>query len=96
MYGLLNIASLFLGFAAWTLPVLVMIRKKPVPGCGEISFSLCSLSLLYQILYNHHLVTIRDWSAVEDTHGAVVLAAVVLTIVTGLLNVLRGISLRRE
>lgn len=86
MYGLLNIGSLLLGLAAWVLPVAAMVcRQKPSLLCAA-SFSLCSLSLLLQICYTQYLVTIRDWSAIEDTHYAVVFAAAVLLSVTAILN----------
>ena len=86
MYGLLNIASLFLGLAAWLLPILVILRRKSLPGFSAASYALCCLSLLCQVLYTQHLVTIRDWSAVEDTHGAVVFCSLVLLAIAAMLN----------
>lgn len=84
MYGLLNTASLLLGLAAWALPIASLIRRKKPQTA--LSAACCSLSLLCQILYTQHLVSIRDWSAIEDTHGAVTLAAAVLVCVTAILN----------
>lgn len=78
MYGLLNTASLLLGLAAWALPIASLIRRKKPQTA--LSAACCSLSLLCQILYTQHLVSIRDWSAIEDTHGAV------LVCVTAILN----------
>lgn len=93
MHGLLNIASLLLGLGAWALPIAAILRRRR-PRCAG-SFLLCALSLLCQILYTHHLVTIRDWSAIEDTHGAVTFAAVVLVGGSVLLNLLSLWKARR-
>ena len=77
MYGWLNLASLVLGLAAWLLPVWSIFSKK-TRKVGALSFALCSISLTCQIFYTQHLVTITDWSAIEDTHFAVTFAAAVL------------------
>lgn len=84
MYGTLNLLSFLLGLAAWAVPVAAVIRKKG--GGAGLSFGLCALALLFQVVYTQHLVDIRDWSALEDTHYAVVSAAWVLMTVTAGLN----------
>ncbi len=94
MYGLLNLVSLLTGLAAWALPVVAMVKKTARSIFSEVSFALCALSLLLQIGYTQHLVTICDWSAIEDTHGAVLLAACVLFAGTAMLNTL--VALRRH
>lgn len=96
MYGLLNIASLLLGLAAWALPIAAIIRKRNTGPFTGISFGLCSLSLLFQLVYTQHLVDIRDWSALEDTHCAVVCAAVVLLSATLLLNIAAALTNRTK
>lgn len=96
MYGLLNIGSLLMGLAAWALPVAAMVSRQRPALLGAASFSLCSLSLLLQICYTQHLVTLRDWSAMEDTHYAVVFAAAVLLSVTAVLNLAAWLSFRRR
>lgn len=93
MHGLLNIASLLLGLGAWALPIAAILRRRS-PLCSG-SFLLCALSLLCQILYTNHLVIIRGWSAIEDTHGAVTFAAVVLVGGAVLLNLLSLWKARR-
>lgn len=88
MYALLNIGSLVLGLIAWALPIAsIAARRKPAPFCAA-SFALCSICLIFQILYNQHLVEIRDWAAIEDTHYAVVFAALLLLTVAAVLNIL--------
>lgn len=81
----LNIGSILLGLVAWAIPVAAICGKKHRPG---LSFALCSISLAFQIFYTQHLVSIGDWSAIEDTHYAVTLAAAVLLTITVVLNLI--------
>lgn len=89
-YGWLNLGSLLLGLTAWILPLWELRRRlsgkgtRELPGAG--SFVCCALALLFQLLYGRHLVLIRDWSALMDTAGAVVVAAGVLFAGTVLVN----------
>ena len=43
-------------------------------------------SLWFQLVYQDHLVTVQDWSALLDTSGALVRVAAVLIAVTALLQ----------
>ena len=95
MYGWLNVASLVLGLAAWLLPIWAVFSKK-AHRVGGLSFALCGFSLACQIFYNQHLVEITDWSAIEDTHFAVTLAAAVLLIGTIALNLAAWFAGRRK
>lgn len=96
MFYLLNLGSLILGIIAFTIPITLLIFKKDYQknAAAGIYISLLSslVSLFMQILYTKHLVDIEDWSALMDTQGAVVFAALVLIIVTMVLN---GILLHR-
>ena len=86
MVSLCMIGSLLLGLLAWALPMAGMAAgKKPMPLCAG-SFALCGLSLLLQLFYIRHLCAIRDFSAIDDTIGAVVFAAEILLAITGILN----------
>lgn len=92
-YGWLNLGSLGLGLLAWIIPIISLIRKhkrnyKRFNISTLVSLGSCSLSLWFQILYNHHLVEIKDWSALMDTTGALVLVSGVLVIVTIILNII--------
>lgn len=88
MAGLLNVASLVLGLIAWSLPVVSLLRTtNHWAALSIMSLTACSVSLFCQIAYNYHLVQIADWAALMDTMGAVVTAAMILLIVTLLLNV---------
>ena len=90
-YGWLNVASLVLGLIAWILPV-VNIMKYDTGGhknwvtLSILSISACAISLWFQILYNHHLVEIQDWSALMDTTGTLVRISMFLLIITVVLN----------
>lgn len=86
MVSLCMISSLILGLLAWALPVAGMAaRKKPAPICAG-SFALCGFSLLLQLVYVKHLSRIGDYSALDDTIGAVVFAAEVLLIIAAAVN----------
>ena len=93
-YGWLNLASLVLGIVAWLIPLLGIARRKTrtftrTSGIWPlISIGACSVSLWFQILYNHHLVEIEDWSALMDTTKALVFVSGVLVIVTIILNII--------
>lgn len=88
MYGLLNYGSILLGLVAWAMPVAALATGKHTARYAAVSGGLCCVSLLFQLLYTQHLVDIRDWSAIEDTHYAVVLAAEALLLGTAGLNLL--------
>lgn len=94
MYGLLNIGSLVLGLIAWALPIAAAVSRKSRPGLSAASFALCAASLAMQLFYNQHLVALRDWAAIEDTHRAVCLAAAALLAGTVLLNALQWLRHR--
>lgn len=87
----LNVLSLGLGILAWTLPclsffILINKRSKWVFPFSLISLSACGLSLVCQLISISHLVMISDWTALLDTMNALVWVAVILLVVTSLLN----------
>lgn len=92
MYPLLNLASLVLGLVSWALPGWLLAcperRRKRVGFVMMVSGTACALALLFQLVYNWHLVAIGDWSALMDTTGAVVKVSVVLVAVTAGLGAL--------
>ena len=92
-YGWLNISSLLLGLISWLFPIINIIRyrrgnQKNWITLSLLSMSACIISLWFQIIYNHYLVEIEDWSALMDTTGAVVFVSAVLIIITVLLNII--------
>ena len=84
-----------MGLISWIIPLVMIIRYqkrilKNWTALPVISISACAISLCFQIFYHYYLVKIEDWSALMDTMGAVVVAAVVLLVITLILN---GITL---
>ncbi len=99
MIGLLNIGSLVLGLIAWILPGVNLMRSEKTGDknwvtLSIISLSACAISLFFQMYYNYHLVKIEDWSALMDTTGAVLFAAIMLLSVTIILNAITLIVYR--
>ena len=91
LFGLLNAGSLLFGLIAWILPVLSIAKRnkgirKNWAVYSIVSVTACAVSLCMQILYNNHLVYIRDWSAIEDTSYFVANVSVILLAVTIALN----------
>ena len=87
VWYLLNPLSLLLGLAAWALPFTAMSRRLRLGKEALAASSLCcSASLWFQLVYQDHLVTVQDWSALLDTSGALVRVAAVLIAVTALLQ----------
>ena len=85
----LNIGSIALGIGAWGLACLAIVSKKAtLSRCLSVaSFSVCLISLVFQLLELRNRVNVRDFSAIEDTIGAVIFAAIILVTVTIILNV---------
>ncbi|QST01009.1 hypothetical protein IMZ31_05410 [Pontibacillus sp. ALD_SL1] len=91
MYGNLNLASLFLGLLAWSLPMISLMRDHSKATnnwmtLSLISLSACGISLVCQILHTYYKVTVGDWAALMDTMYAVAIVSSILLIVTILLN----------
>lgn len=83
--------SLFLGLGAWGLGIAALNGRSPGRTAAG-SFCLCACALLLQIAEVAHRVEVRDFSAVEDTIGAILVASVILVAVTVILN---GLALWR-
>lgn len=92
-YAWLNLGSLLLGFIAWVIPIISLIKgsnknTQNMPTLTLVSMTSAILSLLLQILYNYYLLQIADWTALLDTTGAVLFIAFILIVGTFLLNFL--------
>lgn len=81
-----NIGSLLLGLAAWVVPAAAAVRKKNAAESCAVSFLLCSVSLVLQLVNVMYLSRIGDFAAIDDTINAVVLAAGVLLAVAVIVN----------
>ena len=84
-----NIISLILGLIAWCIAfAAIKSKKKSIAyGCSVTSFSLCVMSLFFQFLEIAGRVNNGDYTGIEDTIGAVIFAAGVLSVITIGLNV---------
>ena len=92
-YGMLNLASVFLGLVGWLIPVVqLMLCLSHKKGLGRfasvLSMGACGAAVWLQICYDEHLVNIADWSALMDTVGAVRMVSLFLLVTTLLLNLL--------
>ncbi|MCF0147774.1 MAG: hypothetical protein HUJ77_05170 [Clostridium sp.] len=101
MIALLNPASLILGLISWILPIINITKynkskQRNWTALSVISLSLCSISILFQIIYTNYLINISDWSALMDTTNAVVFASLILIIVTITLNLITLFMYRNE
>lgn len=99
--GLLNLGSLALGLIAWILPVLNLVQHDKGNSrywaiFPVASVSACAISLCMQIFYTNHLVKIEDWSALMDTYHVVALIAILLPVVTIILNAITLVVYYRE
>lgn len=93
MITLLNFASLLLGVIAWILPIINIINNKKInnknwANLSVISMGACATSIYFQFLYNNHLVSINDWTAIMDTIGTSIFLSSVLLVVTIILNII--------
>jgi len=80
-----NSASLILGFAAWVFAIAAIVKRSRY-CLSFASLTACTLSLVFQILEINNRVNLGDFSAIMDTIGAVVLASVVMSSVTVIIN----------
>ncbi|USB31679.1 hypothetical protein [Paenibacillus sp. YPG26] len=101
MSGELNVISLVLGFIAWILPIISLIRVQELSTSRwavylMISLCSCAVSLLAQIYQYYFMVRNEDISALIDTNGVAAFAATVLVIVTFILNVTNLIMYRHR
>jgi len=100
--SLLNLGSLLLGLTAWIVPILAIKYpgKGAVKNCFSfiiVSFSACVASLCLQLFEINHRVQIQDWSALMDTIGSLIWVAVILAVITLVLNIRAlGICCKKE
>lgn len=92
-----NLGSIILGLGAWFFGFLAIKRKtaKFSYTFSICSFGMCVISLLFQLLEVENRVQMHDFAAIDDTIHAVIMAAVVLTIVTFVLNFLAWMRIRK-
>lgn len=95
---MLNMGSLILGVGAWVLAIFAIITPKPAKSHRNtmFSFCFCVLSLISQLFEINNRVSIGDYSTIDDTIGAVLIAAVVLIVITIALNTMALIEAEKK
>lgn len=85
---MLNLGSLILGVGAWLFAVRAIAAPKArISHRNTVaSFSLCTVSLVFQLWELTRRVGLRDYAAVEDTISAILTASAALVVVTMVLN----------
>jgi cytochrome c oxidase subunit 4 len=95
-----NVGSLLLGLTAWVLPIVNLAKFNKTKHKNWVvllfaSMSACTISVLFQIVYQKHLVQIEDWSAIMDTIWGVLFVSTVLIVITITLNLITIIKYRK-
>lgn len=86
---IINIGSIVAGLGAWVLAFLAISTKKPklAHSLSVASFSVCAFSLVLQFFEISNRVNKGDFAAIEDTIRAIIIAAIILVVVTVILNI---------
>ncbi len=92
---LYSLLSLGLGFLSWGLGAAAVV-KKGGPWLVFSSMGACCGALLVQLLEVRNRAERMDASAIYDTIGAVVFAAVTLITVTVVLNIIALVRGRKK
>lgn len=61
-----------------------------------MSFSLCAISLTFQLFEINHRVLLGDYAAIEDTIRAILIASIALISVTVILNVVAFVKAKNK
>ena len=83
-----NIGSLVIGFTAWILGFMGIRSEQHKSALQFSSFTCCCTALLLQFYEIKRRCAMEDWSAVDDTIGGICFAAMTLTVITVILNLL--------
>ena len=85
-----NVVSIILGIFAWLFAGFAIAASRTATAHKNtlVSFSLCETSLVFQLSEINRRVILEDYSAIEDTIQAVIIASVVLVAVTIVLNII--------
>ena len=93
-----NIGSLILGACAWLFGGLAIGTPNAFSSHRNtlVSFGLCTVSLVFQLLEVNRRVILGDYAAIEDTIRALVIASVVLVVITIILNLVALAKAKRK
>ena len=90
-----NLGSLALGVLALLVPVVGLLRRKYAGAGAALSFLMCDLALVLQLLEAAHLNR-TDVSGLMDTINAVALLTILLTIAVLILNLAALLRRKKE
>lgn len=93
-----NIGSLILGACAWLFGGLAIGTPNAFSSHRNtlVSFGLCTVSLVFQLLEVNRRVIIGDYAAIDDTIRVVVIASVALVVITIILNVVALVKAKNK
>ena len=91
-----NIGSIILGIVAWASAGIAIAKSKRAQILSTVSFAACIVSLFLQLLEVFNRVNLGDYAAIEDTIYAVILAAILLIVVTIILNIVALLKCKRR
>lgn len=81
--SILNVISLVFGIIALIIPFVGQASTSKI----ILSFSLSLTALCCQLGYQTYLVSIEDWTALADTTGSVMKAAITLVVLAIIANI---------
>ena len=95
---MLNIGSLILGACAWLFAGMAITTQKAFTSHRNTlaSFSLCAISLVFQLFEINRRVLLGDYAAIEDTIRAILIASVALVSVTIILNLIAIVKAKNK
>ena len=95
---MLNIGSLILGACAWLFAGFAIAASKAFRSHRNtlVSFSLCVISLVFQLFEINRRVLLGDYAAIEDTIRAVLIASVALVLITVILNLVAFVKAKSK
>ena len=94
---MLNIGSLVFGACAWLFAGFAIATKSFTSHRNTlVSFSLCAISLVFQLFEINRRVLLSDYAAIEDTIRAVLIASAALVIITVILNLIAIVKAKRK
>ena len=95
---MLNIGSLILGACAWLFAVFAIATSKAFISYRNtsVSFSLCVISIVFQLFEVNRRVLLGDYAAIEDTIRAVLIASVALVLITIILNLIALVKAKKR
>lgn len=95
---MLNIGSLISGASAWLFAILAITAPKALTAHRNTltSFSLCTVSLVFQLLEIHRRVLLGDYAAIEDTIRGILIASISFVLITIILNFIAIVTAKNK